>query len=203
MKRLFLGSVFAAILALSATAQAGPVAVDFSVLMVAGVDHAVDITTPSSITLNGVTFTYDNFGTPINELGDPVFAQAQAFGIFGNPNNGVLEMSFATPVTGLSFLYSNLSNTVGPVEDALLALLGFPNGDLNGIVITPGNLNDSLTFDYQGPAFSVASLYFAVEAQYFTIENITYTPVPEPSTLLLLGSGLAGLAGLGWRRNRQ
>ena len=28
------------------------------------------------------------------------------------------------------------------------------------------------------------------------------SPVPEPSTLLLLSSGFVGLAGLGWRRNR-
>ena len=143
------------LLLLAAPAQAtAPVAVDFSVLMVNGVDTAIDITSPASLTLNGVTFSYDNFGTPINELGDPVFAQAQSFGIFGNPNNGVLTMSFDVPVSELSFNYSNLSDVGAPVDDALVALLGFSNGDLNGVVVVPGNLNDPMTFDYTGPAFT-------------------------------------------------
>ena len=47
---------------------------------------------------------------------------------------------------------------------------------------------------------NIASVSFG-DLEYFQFDNITATPVPEPSTLLLLGSGIAFLAaGRRWKK---
>jgi hypothetical protein len=38
---------------------------------------------------------------------------------------------------------------------------------------------------------------------WFMMDNFTYTPVPLPPSVMLLGSGLMGLGLLGWRRKRS
>ena len=38
---------------------------------------------------------------------------------------------------------------------------------------------------------------------WWTMDNFTYDPIPEPGTILLLGSGFIGLGFIGWYRRRK
>jgi len=64
--------------------------------------------------------------------------------------------------------------------------------DLSFELATPGPLSSNLAFDGVGSLSSNGSGFL-----------VSFTPIPEPSTLVLFGIGVLGMLGIGWRRRRK
>lgn len=192
------------------SAMAAPVTVDFSTLGT----NSVDITTasnPAGYTLNGVTFRYDDFGSGVDT------AQIDAAGGHGSTAGGLI-LDFDTPVTALNFDFS-LLGAPGSVSDALDIAFKNAGNDAGSLQVsaafTPRNVsNPALGGDalgklgYTGAAFDQAFVYFSTDAARFDLTNASYDcattqPVPEPSTIAFLATGLLGLGGLRFRGRRS
>lgn len=170
------------------------------------------------LTASAVTITFDEYpvGTSISNqyLGSgvwfsnwdtpnfPVIAADAA-----NPTSPVLSgspafsggfwMGFVTPQNHVSF-DSGYWNSIGSgfvrVQDASQNVLADLTNPAKGIY----------TFDLYYADIKYITFSPGADSGGAAIDNLRFgAPVPEPSTLLLLGSGLAGLVGYGRRRLKK
>jgi hypothetical protein len=202
MKRFHILLTFIVLLMVVAPAKANIITVDFSGFGNSFID--LTIQNPNNppgftgiATPDGLTFAYDDSD---NDGMD--FAAISSSGIFGTTPH-ILSMDFGPTQYGMATgLWIDFA-LIGALEDFVPAglFVQLDNGELAlaDAVGFPGAASGNLS--YEGSPFSRAFLAFSPDAQYFDISNVSYEPVPEPSTMILLGSGLAGF--IFCRRKKQ
>jgi len=180
-----------------------------------GAQVIIDITVRTDDNALGVAGSVNNYDNTVMSLNAGASTlNAYAFAQFCFPAAGCLNGLVNQVGTAITFA----ENAVGPgVEAEFLAALGLAaaggNGTLDEGAVTgvTGDPQFQVVFDAVGAAGSSTTFNIGTFAAYLdgytgTVDSnvtnaapITVTIVPEPGTALLMGLGLAGLAGAGRR----
>jgi hypothetical protein len=117
--------------------------------------------------------------------------QSKAVMIFWEDNTLTPTYKHYMSLAGMSFTDTNNNGRFDPGEAATITYIDPKDGATYSNIAVSQNSSGLLHFTYQNNTYN----WYNGDAQIVMAES--FGPVPLPGTMLLLGSGLLGLAGLG------
>lgn len=118
-------------------------------------------------------------------------------GVITNDPNDPIVVFFSTPVTEVSGWYTDGDGMTAVAFDSLGDVLG----TFNGAAVS--GADSEFTLDPAGHISAIVLSDVDGNADFLTVDDLSYTETPEPGSLLLLGTGVLGLVGTMRRKLRR